>query len=61
MFFVYIYIYIYIYFIFFPGVILDSQVFDTHGDSSAGNNLGKYLNNTKGKYVILVQVYSVVL
>ena len=61
MFFVCMYIYIYIYFIFFSGVILDSQVFDTHGDSSAGNNLGKYLNNTKGKYVILVQVYSVVL
>ena len=57
----FLYIYIYIYFIFFPGVILDSQVFDTHGDSSAGKNLGKYLNNTKGKYVILFQVYSVVL
>ncbi|XP_022805061.1 bone morphogenetic protein 1-like [Stylophora pistillata] len=38
------------------GVILDSKVFDTYGDSSAGNNLRDYLNSIKGNKIVLVGV-----
>ena len=43
------------YFSYHSGVTLDSKVFDTHGITSAGNNLRDYLNSIKGKYVILFQ------
>ena len=48
----------YNFFSLYSGVILDSKVFDTYGDSSAGNNLRDYLNSIKGKYVILSQVFN---
>ena len=45
----------FLYFSYHSGVILDSKVFDTYGIISAGRNLRDYLNNIKGKYVILFQ------
>ena len=44
-----------LYFSYHSGVILDSKVFDTHGIKSAGDNLRDYLDNIKGKYVILFE------